>query len=109
MKYVDALKKVQAKKTRENFMAIKLGYDHTLLLPYKDGVAFMNSLSSAERLIDAYGKPARIQEYNRDAISFTIMSGIDYERHKIAALLNVTLEEVIAAENPQPEPEETPF
>lgn len=94
MEYAEALKKVQAKKPKENFMVITLGYDNKLVLPHKDGLAFMASLASVEKLSEPYNEPHRITEFDRSAITTHLMSAEEYERFKIAALLNVTPDEV---------------
>ena len=94
MEYAEALKEVQAKKPKENFMVITLGYDNKLVFPYKDGLAFMASLASVEKLSEPYSAPHRITEFDRGAVTAHLMSAEEYERFKIAALLNVTPDEV---------------
>jgi len=94
MEYKEAVKKVQAAKPRDNYMVIKFGYEQTLILPHKDGIAFMESLSCAEQLNDPYNKAHTIGELERSKISITTMSCVEYERYKIAALLGVTIDEV---------------
>lgn len=93
-KYLEAVKKVHAIKPKDNYMVIELYYDNKLILPYKDGLAFMASLVNAEMYETPYDKPHKIGSFNRDAVKNTIMSGEDYIKHKIAALLNVTLDQL---------------
>ena len=94
MEYLEALKKVQAKKPKENYLVVVLGYDNKLVFPYKDGMAFMSSLTNVEKLSESYSDPHRITEFDRGAITTHLMSADEYERFKIAALLNVTPDEV---------------
>ena len=94
MEYLEALKKVQAKKPKDNYMVITLAYDNKLIFPYKDGLAFLSALTNVERIREPYGEPHRIVEFERDSITTHIMSADEYERFKIAALLNVSPEDV---------------
>lgn len=94
MDYQEALKKVQSTKAKENFLIIKLGYDNTVVLPHKDGLVLMSSLSAAEQLNDEYNKKHSIGELDRSKITISQMSREEYERYKIATLLNLTLDEV---------------
>ena len=94
MDYKEALKKVQAKKPKQNFMLIEISYDRKLVLPYQEGIAFMASLENAEQLIDSYSKPKGITGIDRDQIKTSLMSYAEFEQVKIAALLNVSIEEV---------------
>ncbi len=98
MDYKEALKKVQNKKPRENYLLIKMGYDNNLVLPHKDGIAFLHSISCAEQLYDPYNAKHRIAEVEKGKITVTQMSSEEYDRYKIAALLDLTIEEVKAAE-----------
>ena len=94
MDYQEALKKIQVKKVKENFLLITFSYDLKLVLPYKDGVAFLNALANAEQLHDPYQKQHNIAELDRSKIAISPMSHEEYERYKIAALLNISVEEV---------------
>lgn len=94
MEITEAIKKVRTEKPRENYMVFELSYDNKFLLPHKDGVALLSALATAEKLHDRYGDPKRIVELDRDQIVIKAMSYQEYERYKIAALLNITPEEV---------------
>ncbi len=94
MEYLEALKKVQAMKIKENLMAIRLNYDCTLILPWKDGLAFMSTLGNAEQLTDKYNDQPRITAFDQSAISVTVLPAAGYQRIKVAALLGVKPEEV---------------
>lgn len=95
MNYEAALKKVTAAKPKENFMTFEISYDKKILLPYKDGVAFLTALTNAEQVHEPYGgEQHRIAEFDRNTIKVSIMSHAEYIRFKIAALLGVKPEEV---------------
>ena len=98
MDYAEALKKVSAIKPKENYMLIQLAYDVKLILPYKDGVAFMSALNNAEQMKEPYNEQHRITEFDRASITAVVMSNAEYIRFKIAALLGVKPEEVKTAE-----------
>ena len=90
MNYEQAVKKVRAAKTKENYLVIEMGYDNTIVLPHKDGIAFLNALTSAEQLEESYNKPHRINPIERNKIKTQLMAAEEYESFKIAALLNIT-------------------
>ena len=94
MKYEEALKLVQTKKPKDNYMLIEMAYDRKLLLPYKDAITLLSSLANAEQLNERYNEPHRIIGLERDSINTRIFSHEEYERYKIAALLNITPDEV---------------
>jgi len=95
MDYREALKKLQTAKPRDNYMLIKLSYETSLVLPHKDGLAFLGALNAAEQFNDPYNKPHTISELERSKIVVSPMSYIEYERYKIAAILNISVDEVI--------------
>ena len=98
MEYAQALKKVQTRKVKENFLLIKLGYDNTIILPHKEGTALMTNLANAEQFNDPYNARHSICELDRSKITVSQMSQEEYERHKIAALLDISIEEAKAAQ-----------
>ena len=99
MEYAEAKKLVQVTKPKENYMLIKLSYDHSLVLPYKDGLAFMASLANAEQLTGDYDKK-RISAIEPENIITSLMSPDEYARYKIAALLNISVAYVKKYESP---------
>ena len=94
MKYEEALKKVQTSKNKDNFMLIEVNWNNKILLPYKDGLVYLNSLINAESYSDS--GDVRIGGINRDDITCRIISNEEYERIKIANLLNISLADVKA-------------
>lgn len=92
--YEKAKKAVQAKKARDNYLVVKIGYDIKLILPYKAGLAFMEAIGQAEKASKGYGTIDRIVELPQDSLEISTLSAEDYDRYKIAALLNVTIDEV---------------
>jgi hypothetical protein len=94
MEYQEAVKKVSNRKVKENFLLIEFYYDKKLILPYKEGMAFVGALSNAEQLHEPYSKPKSITPLERDLLKTTILSHTEYEQIKIAQLLKVSLEDV---------------
>jgi hypothetical protein len=103
MDYKDAKKAVQADKPRENYLKIKLAWDDFLILPYKDGLAFMASLAQARVVSLGYSSPPEINGLG-ERFETLSMTAEEYDRIKIAALLRVQLKDIPALENPPPQP-----
>ena len=95
MNYAEALKTITAQKSKDNWMVIKLNYDTKLVVPFKAGVAFMDTLSNAEILSEPYNKQHTITEYRKDAVEIHLMSHSEYVRYKVAALLGVKPDELL--------------
>lgn len=94
MDYKEALKKVQTKKVKENYMVINRSYNSKIVLPHKDGLLFLSSLNNAEQLNDPYNETHSITALQKDAISIRPMSCEEYEMYKIASLLKLSIAEV---------------
>lgn len=94
MDFKEAAKKVQARKSKENFLVFTFGYNDKIVLPHKDGVALIACMANAEQLYDPYGGKHYIGEMEKTKIQISQMSQEEYERYKIAALLDISLDEV---------------
>lgn len=94
MEYKEALSKAQATTPKQNYMVVKLGYSNNLVLPYKDGVKFLDAMANAEQIYESYSEQHRIAEVERGSITTNIMSHDEYVRFKVAALLGVSPDEV---------------
>ena len=94
MEYAEALKKVSQKTSKENYMLVNWGYENKIIVPHKDGITLMAALANAEQLNDPYNKTHSITELEKDKIKITTLSHEEYVRYKVAALLNMTLDEV---------------
>lgn len=98
MRYRTVSHHVRTQATQENYLIFEISYDKKLILPFKDGMAFINALQVAEELNDEYNKPPRITSLEKGKIRISTLSRKDYENIKISALLNVSLEEVVRLE-----------
>lgn len=97
MPYAEALKKVkEANKNKgSNLMLIEFQWAFKVVLPYADGLAFMDSLKNAE-LIDSThdDEKIRIMAFPRDKVTITVMSQEEYDQIKMAELLQVKLSDI---------------
>ena len=87
----EARKQVQApKKSKENFMVIHLAYDFSIVLPHKDGIAFISAMANAEQMDPSYSSRKQILPLDRTKITASQMSYQEYERCKVAQLLGIS-------------------
>jgi hypothetical protein len=100
--YEEALKKLYSKTPKENFLLIEFDYSKSLCLPYEEGLKFLSCLKQAELYSDQYSKPKTIQPFSGDHFKTTILSRKNYEDIKVAALLGVTVDELLAEKEKEP-------
>lgn len=101
--YDDALGQIYSKKPKENFILVEFDYQTSLLLPYDEGLKFLSCLKHAELYQEKYSQPKVILPFSADNFKTKILSRQDYENIKIAALLGVTVQELLER-NEQPMP-----
>jgi hypothetical protein len=94
MNFKEAVKEAQKHKPAEHMMLINISYDKKLVLPFKDGLAFMATLQNAQIIEYNYSKPDRISQLDKDTIAISPMSQQDYQDLVIASLLNTRAAEV---------------
>ena len=92
--YQAAVKRIQASKPKDNYLLCTVSWEVNLVFPYKIGMAFMEALGQAERLVEDYSNPPGIQPLDRDKIHFRVLSAKEYEQIRIAQLLKVPLNTV---------------
>ena len=90
---LEAIAKVNSKRPA-NFFLIELSYNKKLILPHDAGVAFINALKDAEMMTDDYGKQPWIGPMEKDTIRVSSLPHAHYEDIKVAALLNITLQDL---------------
>lgn len=93
MTYEEAAKAVANNKVMDNFMVIRIDYSTRLVLPFADGVKFVETLKKAEQFDSGYA-PSKIEDYKSTALEISILSANEYNGYKMAALLGVTPAEV---------------
>lgn len=91
----EARKKLKAEKPREHYMAITI--DGTFILPHKAAVVLLDAIKEAERG-PSYSTNHSITSLDKYAIQSNVMPWQDYDRYKLAALLNVTYDTIKDAE-----------
>lgn len=94
MDYAQALKQIQASKKEAKFpyLLVSFGYDRNYVFPYKEGLAFLATLESAEQLDQNYSKPCNIWELT-SSIEVRPFTQTEYMSYKISNLLQISLEE----------------
>ncbi len=76
-------------------MLFSFGHSLTVILPHKDGSVLLQAMVNAECLKGEYSSEStRIIELDRGDFTAKNMSWQEYERIQIAALLNISPEEV---------------
>lgn len=91
--YAKARKDVQARKPKSNYLLVEVAYNKSYILPYEDGIKLIAALEKAEQLSKEYGIPARIHGI-KEHIECLPFSSMEYERIKLAALLQVDPESI---------------
>lgn len=95
MDYTQACKLADsAPKSKDNYLVIRISYDFKLVLPYKAGLAFLESLSNGEQLYHEYSEQHRICAIEPGKLTVNLMSQKEYREYKIAALMGIKIEEV---------------
>ena len=94
MDYKEASKEVTTKKPKENYVLITLGYGNKLVLPHKDGIAFMTSLTNAEQFKDEYGSNPCIEGLDTEGYKITPLFAEEYQLIKISTLMGISLKEL---------------
>jgi hypothetical protein len=75
-----------------SYMTINMGYYFNIVLPYKDGLAFMASLEKAEAIEQYHGQNLKFADKLENVIT-NIVSQKDYREAKMFKLLGVQDEE----------------
>ena len=108
MTYQEALATSKKENILDNYLMITIRYDVCFVLPYKEGVALLQTLGKAEQLYTPYQEKHRINGIDTDTIKVNIMPASTYRHYKIAALMGLTIDEVIEAEKQSKEAPNAP-
>lgn len=94
MDYQQALKQIQAskKEAKPPYLRVSFGYDRNYVFPYKEGLAFLAAMESAEQLEEAYSRPSNIGELT-SSIEVRPFTQTEYMSYKLSNLLQISLEE----------------
>ena len=94
MDYQQALKQIQAtkKEAKPPYLLISFGYDRNYVFPYKEGLAFLAAMESAEQLVETYSRPSNIGELTT-SIDIRPFTQSEYMAYKLSNLLQITLQE----------------
>lgn len=95
--YKKAKDSIKPYRPGESFLKIRFGYSNILVMPYKDGVKFLEVLEAAEAMTSEYSD-TRITPLNKESVRIEIMSKEEYGQIKLCGLLDCSLSELIEAE-----------
>jgi hypothetical protein len=100
----EATKAVRNQKPKPNMMLVSLSWSIQMLLPYDDGLTLMGALKNAELLEDSHGTNPKIKPFDKESVRGNLFSSQKYEDIKVAAMLDISLEELESSRNSQPVP-----
>ena len=94
MDYQQALKQIQAskKEAKPPYLLVSFGYDRNYVFPYKEGLAFLAAMESAEELKETYNKPSNIGGLT-SSIQVSPFTQTEYMSYKLSNLLQISLED----------------
>lgn len=98
MDYTEARKLAQADKPKENFLKVQVDYNRWVVLPYKAGLQFLDALSHAQEFKAPYNAPPYIGPLQGDLFIAAPISASEFERYRIAMLLQVSMDDLAKAE-----------
>lgn len=81
-------------KPKDNWILIEVSWDKKLVLPYDQGMVLLAALKNAELMTDEYGKDPKIVPIAKESFRTVTLAHQHYEDIKVAALLNVSLQEL---------------
>lgn len=72
-----------------NYLAISIDWSNNIILPYKDGMAFLAALEKAERIKKYYSHEKLQFSQERLEITTTIITQAEYREQKMSHLLEI--------------------
>jgi hypothetical protein len=76
--------------TKDNFMVLTFGYNHSYVLPHKDAITILAAFKNAETYTTSFDKPNTISPLLiTDSVSAANMSQVEYVQLKMHHLLGV--------------------
>lgn len=72
-----------------NYMVLKLGYNFNIILPYKDGIAFLAAMEKAEAIEKYYNGSGMKMSKNPQQVDSYTVSQKDYRIAKMNLLLGM--------------------
>lgn len=92
--YQDALQRVRKETREDSYLLISLEYNKKLILPFKQGLKFLESLEEGYVLEDPYSSPSQVKRIDSDSLNFRVMSGAELLDHKASQLLDVPVKDL---------------
>lgn len=95
----EARKKVQQLRKPSPYIQINISYDKFLIMPFKEGMQFLEALKATEMYTKSYANPPKIKAVTAEDFVVNLLSAEEYEQIHMAQLMQVTLESL---KNPSP-------
>ena len=89
------LNKKELEVLDSNYLIIEFKYDNTIILPYKEGMALLQTLEKAQRLKNGYGDSGHILPFRSDRMEITIISKQEYIDRKWCTAMNISYTEFL--------------
>lgn len=96
--FEEGLAKFKESKSKDNYLLISFGYQTNIILPYKEGMVFVETLNKAEVLKDRYNEIPNLAPFTESDLSITVMSADVYRQYKTAELMRIPFSEIQEAE-----------
>lgn len=94
-----ARKTVNASKHKDGRLMLQFSYSFRILVPYMDGVAILAALRNAELFEEKYSGPPVLRSLDTNDLRCETFSAQQYEHHKMAVLLGVSVKDIEDSEN----------
>ena len=93
MTFEEALEAVQKLPAADHYLALKVNY-YRFLVPYEDGLQILKAFRHAELWDDWHTVRPRITPLPPAQVEVSLVSKLDYQRMKIAMMMQVSLQEL---------------
>jgi hypothetical protein len=96
LSYDEAIKKAKTLPKTDNYMVVQI--QSRVVVPYKEGLQIMSGLQNAEKINPYWSSEPPWAPVDSGTITYEIMAPEVYHRHRVAALMGVSLKELEEAE-----------
>ena len=88
MTFEEALEAVQRLPAADHYLALKVNY-YRFLVPYEDGLQILKAFRHVELVDNWHSGDLKIEPLPRDQIEVSLMSKLEYQRIKMAMMMQV--------------------
>jgi len=94
MTHEEAHKTLKDRKKPETYIRVNFNYNNYLIFPFKEGMAYIEALKSAEVFEDCYTGPPKINPVDSNTITVTLLSQQEYQLIHMAKLMGISTSDV---------------